>query len=104
MRGFPTKLAVLVVLTSLAIAALAAGDEGDCRGELTTIGLGDATPYATVYYVKTGDLPSDGWVYLESNEAAGLQRGGWISKHGGLLSTTEICWSDHPAGWDFLIY
>lgn len=75
MRASSTLLAVLLVPSSLAIAAPAAADRDPCEGELITIGLGDATPYATFYYVITGDTPDEGWGYVETNDLAGLQRG-----------------------------
>lgn len=77
MRGFSTTLAVLVVLTSLAALPMASGGSfGDCSGDIIQLGLGDATPYGTVYHVIVGDTPLDAWSYIEINEEAGLQRGG----------------------------
>lgn len=103
MRSFPTFLVMLFVLTALVIAPPAAGDDGDCHGDVITIGLGDATPFATTYYVVTGETPDQGYGYFESNGVSGLQRGGWINKWGPMTSI-EVCWSDHPAGYDFWFY
>lgn len=76
----PAAFAVaLVSLAPIAAACFALdshGENGDCDGEIVTIGVGDATPMATIYYVVVGDTPDNAYGYIEVNGETGLQRGG----------------------------
>ena len=74
-----------VVTAAPASASCPAGD-GTVPGtssSVTRVGTGDATPYTTIYVDDRdfADSDDDGnagglWIYLETNEVAGLQRGG----------------------------
>lgn len=94
-----TTGSVLLLVWALGFSSIAAADTGYCEGQVIQIGLGDATPFATIYYVIVGDTPDQGWSYIESNEVAGLQRGGvdtWPS--------IDPCQTDDPHGPDFVLY
>ena len=97
MRSFLVLLAAFFA----AAAPFAAGYDV-CDGDVIQVGLGDATPYGTVYYVIVGDTPDAGWGYLEDNGVAGLQRGGFSGYFP--FSAADPCWPDHGAWPDFNFY
>lgn len=82
---FATCALAAVVGVAPASAQCPAGD-GSLPGSsdsVTTVGTGDATPYTTIYVDDRdfADVDDDGnagglWIYIETNEVAGLQRGG----------------------------
>lgn len=103
MRYHSISLVTALVLLSLAIAPSAVSEHQEyCEGTLVQVGLGDATPLATIYWVIVGDTPDAAWGYFESNGVPGLQRGGF-SGHGP-LGAGDPCWTDDPAGPDFNFY
>ena len=78
--------ALAAVVTVAPASAQCPDGDGTLPGSsdsVTTAGTGDATPYTTIYLDDRdyADLDDDGnaggiWIYIESNDVAGLQRGG----------------------------
>jgi hypothetical protein len=91
-----TLRATIAVLSLVALGAIPGRAGADvCNGEITPI----ETPGGTIYIDNRSQVPEDGdiWVYMESNDIAGLQSGG--ESITGLYS--DDCAQDVP---DTLLY
>lgn len=89
MRSFATMLTALLT-SALFVGPPVAAAANECAGEIITFGLGDATPYATIYYVIVGPTPDNAYGYLESNGAPGLQRG-YFNDAPGIFNANDPC-------------
>lgn len=95
-------LALAALAAVAAVAPLAEGHQvrRGCAGKITRF----ATPAGTFYVDDHGDNPPVGpplanewWVYMESNNHAGLQKGGYqpvVAALAGRETTEEAGWHD----------